>query len=147
MGKEHLVNEFVVGVDDSHTARKAAAAAAELASETGDPLHVVMCVDRKARNITVGGETFHLDSVNDAQHYLTSLKLSLGAASVTNSVRFDDPAGALCEEAERLDARMIVVGNRRVKGASRVLGSVAVDVIRKAPCAVLVVNTTGGDDD
>jgi nucleotide-binding universal stress UspA family protein len=48
----------------------------------------------------------------------------------------------LCEEAERLDARTIVVGNRRVQGISRVLGSVASDVTRQAPCAVLIANTS-----
>ena len=38
---------------------------------------------------------------------------------------------------------MIVVGNRRVQGVSRVLGSIASDVLRRAPCDVLIVNTTG----
>ena len=37
---------------------------------------------------------------------------------------------------------MIVVGNRRVQGATRVLGSIANDVARQAPCNVLIVHTT-----
>jgi nucleotide-binding universal stress UspA family protein len=49
----------------------------------------------------------------------------------------------MCEEARRLGARIIVVGNRRVQGASRVLGSIASDVAKQAPCDVLIVNTTG----
>jgi nucleotide-binding universal stress UspA family protein len=49
----------------------------------------------------------------------------------------------LCEEATRLEARAIVVGNRRVQGMSRVLGSVAADVTRQAPCDVVVANTCG----
>ena len=48
----------------------------------------------------------------------------------------------LCAEAVRLDASTIVVGNRRVQGASRLLGSVAVSVLRSAPCDVLIAQTT-----
>ena len=36
-----------------------------------------------------------------------------------------------------------IVGNRRVQGVSRILGSVAMDVARAAPCNVLIVHTTG----
>ena len=46
------------------------------------------------------------------------------------------------DEAARIDASMIVVGNRRVQGKARVLGSIATDVTRTAPCDVLVVDTT-----
>jgi nucleotide-binding universal stress UspA family protein len=53
-----------------------------------------------------------------------------------------DPADALCAEAERLQADMIVVGSVRTQGIGRVLGSVANDVLRQAPCAVLVAKTT-----
>jgi nucleotide-binding universal stress UspA family protein len=49
----------------------------------------------------------------------------------------------MCEEARRLEARMIVVGNRRVQGAARVLGSIASDVAKHAPCDVYIANTTG----
>ena len=136
------MNEILIGVDESDTARKAASTAAKLASETGCTLHIVMCVDRKARNISVGGDTWHIDSVGSAETYLASLELGISPPSVTHSVSFDDPAHALCAEAERLNARMIVVGNRRVQGASRVLGSVAIDVVRRAPCDVLVANTS-----
>ena len=136
------MNEIVIGVDESDTARKAASTAATLASETGCTLHIVMCVNRKAENITVGGDTWHIDSVATAESYLASLELGINSPTVTHSVSFDDPATALCDEAKRLDARMIVVGNRRVRGAARVLGSVAIDVVRHAPCDVLVANTS-----
>ena len=49
----------------------------------------------------------------------------------------------MCKEAAELDALMIVVGNRRVQGVSRVLGSIANDVLKQAPCDVLIANTTG----
>jgi len=48
----------------------------------------------------------------------------------------------MCDEATRLEARTIVVGNRRVQGVTRVLGSIAADVTKHAPCDVLIANST-----
>lgn len=140
---DRLVDEIVVGVEQSDTSRRAAAIAGKIASEGHNTLHIVMCVDRSAENISVGGDTWHEDSVAGAEQFISSLELGLTPPDVTHSITFDDPAKCLCAEAERLDARMIVVGNRRVQGAARVLGSVAIDVVRHAPCDVLVANTTG----
>jgi nucleotide-binding universal stress UspA family protein len=53
----------------------------------------------------------------------------------------DEPADALCAEAERLGASIIVVGNKRVQGMARVLGSVAAEVARHAPCHVFIAHT------
>lgn len=61
---------------------------------------------------------------------------------LTTAVQTGDPATVMCDEAERLGASMIVVGNRRVQTAGRVLGSVATNVARHATCDVLIVNTT-----
>jgi nucleotide-binding universal stress UspA family protein len=47
----------------------------------------------------------------------------------------------LVDEAARLNADLIVVGNVRMQGPSRVLGSVGSHVLRHAPCDVLVVKT------
>jgi nucleotide-binding universal stress UspA family protein len=136
------VNEIVVGVNESDTAYRAAQAAARLASEADAELHVVMCVDRSTKVLHVSGETWHIDSVAEAEQYVASLAGELAPPKVSHTISFDDPVKALCSAAEKLDARMIVVGNRRVQGAGRVLGSVALDVLRKAPCDVLVANTT-----
>lgn len=52
------------------------------------------------------------------------------------------PADVLVEEAERLGAALIVVGNRRVQGPTRVLGAIATSVAHRAPCDVYIVKTT-----
>ena len=135
------MNEIVVGVNESETARRAAEAAAQLAAETGSGLHIVMCVDRGAKNLHVGGESWHVDSVGEAEQFVASLAIGLKPPSVSHTISFDSPADALCAVAADRDARMIVVGNRRVQGASRVLGSVAIDVLRHAGCDVLVAHT------
>ena len=138
------MDDIVVGVDRSDSARRAALTAAGLASAYRTNLHVVMCVERRAPvEVGVGGERFRADWLADAEQFLADLVRTLPHDSTTNGVGIGDPATTLCEEAQRLNARAIVVGNRRVQGASRVLGSVAGDVTRRASCDVLVANTTG----
>ena len=134
---------IIVGVDQSETARRAAFAAAKIAAACGSPLHVVMAVSRgKSGEVAVGAsDRWHLDWLSSAEQFLDALVGELPTSPVTRAVSLHDPATAMCEEAERLEATMIVVGNRRVQGASRLLGAVATDVARRAPCDVLIANT------
>ena len=53
-----------------------------------------------------------------------------------------DPAKALLTVANEVGADLIVVGNKGMRGAGRILGSVPNAVAHKAPCSVLIVNTT-----
>ncbi|MEO7370636.1 MAG: universal stress protein, partial [Ilumatobacteraceae bacterium] len=62
-------------------------------------------------------------------------------APITYAVVMSDPASGLVDEATRLEASTIVVGNKRVQGAARVLGSIAGDVAKRAPCNVMIVHT------
>lgn len=138
------MNEIIVGVDDRDTSRKAAERAAQVALSLGQPLHLVMAVkDGVSLGIHVGGDDYHVDWVTSASQFLEELRTEIGAVEATYSLGGKDPAKSLCDEAERLEASMIVVGNRRVQGAQRILGSIAADVVRHAPCDVLVVHTTG----
>jgi nucleotide-binding universal stress UspA family protein len=138
------VNEIVVGVDESQTARRAAETAAGLAADMGVSLHMVMCISGSAQDVAVGGEHVHLDPAERAQAFLASLRFEVTPAEISTHVSFDDPAAEICAEARRIGAQVIVVGNRRVQGISRILGSVAIHVTRYAPCDVLIANTTGG---
>lgn len=139
------MDEIIVGVDASSTAASAARTASELASRCDRTLHVVMAIPKHTSSeVKSGTDTWHVDSVAEAEQSLASIVSGLGAnGPVTKAVVVDDPAKALCAEAERLDAAMIVVGNRRVRGIARVLGAVATDVTRNAPCDVLIANTLG----
>ncbi len=138
------MESIIVGVDRTETARRAAFAAAKLASAFGRALHVVMAVNgRSTKEVAVGGsDRWHVDSLSTAEQFLDALIGELPTTPITRAVSLKDPATALCEEADRLDARVIVVGNRRVQGVARVLGAVATDVARRAPCDVLIANTT-----
>ena len=138
------MNEIIVGVDGSATARMAAVAAAEMAAKFDRPLHIVMSMTRNTSQEVHGGgsERWHVDSIGVAEDLLKSLAGELKATvPVSHAVVLSDPANALCEEAARLDASIIVVGNKRVQGAARVLGSIAGDVAKRAPCNVFIVHT------
>ena len=139
------MNDIIVGVDRTNTAQTAAHAAAVLAANCGVNLHVITCVrpdvtyepraNRHPRNI---------DSITEAETFLRQLKERLPHDQITSIVGLGDPATNMCDEANRLEARIIVVGNRRVQGAGRVLGSIAADVAKSARCDVLIANTTNG---
>ena len=137
------MNEIVVGVDRSDTARRAAEQAAELAHALDTTLHIVMCVKPgQGVNLAVGSDQFRTDWVTESLQFLDDMKRVLPHDKISRSAVEGDPAKVMCDEARRLDARIIVVGNRRVQGASRVLGSIAMDVAKHSPCDVLIVNTT-----
>lgn len=138
------MNEIIVGVDGSATARMAAEEAVGLAHAYNRPLHIVTSMSRTSSQEVQGGgsERWRIDSVGVAEDTLKALIGELKVkVPVTYAVLRDDPASGLVEEATRLDASVIVVGNKRVQGASRVLGSIAGDVAKRAPCNVLIVNT------
>ena len=141
------MHDVVVGIDRSETASRALARAAEIAAALDLNLHVVTCADRtKSVDFAVGSEHFEADWREDATQFLESAIIRAGVhGSHTTRVGAGDPADFLCAEARRLEARVIVVGNRRVQSVSRVLGTVAADVIKKAPCDVLVAHTNIGD--
>jgi len=139
------VEMVVVGVDGSDTALEAARAAAELAHEVGASLGLIMAISRRQQSTVqgAGGETWTVNSFAAAEEKLKDIggKVRSGVKK-SYSVVEGDPAKCLVAEAERLGADVIVVGNRRVRGAGRVLGAVALEVVRRAPCAVHIVKTT-----
>lgn len=142
------MHDVVVGIDRSETASRALARAAEIAAALDMNLHVVTCADRtKSVDFTVGSDHFQADWREDATQFMESAIIRAGVHGPhTTRVGAGDPAEFLCAEARRLDARVIVVGNRRVQSMSRVLGAVASDVIKKAPCDVLVAHTAIRDE-
>lgn len=137
------MNDIVVGIDRSETAASAAAIGAEMASALGVNLHLVTCADESGSSgPTAGSHRAQADPLADAELFLHDAARQFAHDQVTCTVRSGSPATVLCDEARRLDARMIVVGNRRVQGDSRVLGSVGREVLTRADCDVLIVDTT-----
>jgi len=139
---------ILVGVDGSDSSRKAATVAAQLASSTGAALHVLTAVDPRSHGAQAEpgrpfDDTRSLTPGEAAEAIAAEVAGSLGSVvpHVESSPIQGKPAEALVEEAKRLGADLIVVGNRRVQGIGRILGSVASDVSQHAPCDVYIVKT------
>jgi nucleotide-binding universal stress UspA family protein len=136
---------YVIGTDGSETAARAAKRAGELALATGAKVHVVCAYSKSggATTIRVGSDEFAASSLSTAEQVADQQAATFRAQGVeaTSSALDDKPADALISEAERLEAELIIVGNRRMQGVSRLLGSVANEVAHNAPCDVLVVKT------
>ncbi|MHC6228924.1 universal stress protein [Arthrobacter sp. MMS24-T111] len=138
---------IVVGVDGSATAKKAAESAKDLAAALGSSLHVVSAFDSdKTEVFGSGSDRWIVSDADAAEQVARTVAESLGRdITVTYSAARGRPADALIKEALRVDARMIVVGNRRMHGIGRVLGSVANSVAHNAPCDVYIANTYDAD--
>ncbi|MBT2567471.1 universal stress protein [Arthrobacter sp. ISL-85] len=138
---------IVVGVDGSETAKKAAESARDLAAGLGASLHVVSAFDSDRTEVFgSGSDRWIVSDADAAEQVARTVAESLGReVTVTYSAARGRPADALIKEAGRMDARIIVVGNRRMHGIGRVLGSVANSVAHNAPCDVYIANTYDAD--
>ena len=143
-----MFERIVVGTDGSETATKALKSAAKLAAQSGAELHIVSGYHSKSLRVTGAGagvEGWMVSSVDQVAGILSD------AADVARSEKVEiethneegDPAKALVTIAKKVEADLVVVGNRGMQGLKRfVLGSVPNDVAHKAPCAVLILKTT-----
>ncbi|AOY74273.1 universal stress protein UspA (plasmid) [Arthrobacter sp. ZXY-2] len=136
----------VVGVDGSATARKAAEVAHSLAAALNVPLLVTSAFDNdRVEERQSGADKFVLSAAGDAekaaQDTVRALRSKGNGITVSHSVVRGKPAEALLKEATRVNAQLIVVGNRRMRGIGRLLGSVANSVAHSATCDVYIANT------
>jgi nucleotide-binding universal stress UspA family protein len=136
-----MTNLIVVGTDGTDTAALAGRRAAELARDTGARLHVTSAYAAEAP-VSLADGTTKTES-EDAEDVARELAASLSdvVSEVSHSAVQGTPADGLVKEATRLEADLIVVGNKRVQGFARVLGSVAAGVAHHAPCDVYIVHT------
>lgn len=138
---------ILVGVDGSDSSRKAANVAAELAASTGATLHVLTAVDPHRQTSPDDqdrlGDVRVLSPGEAAEAIAAEIAGTLTGVTphIESSPIQGKPGQALVEEAKRLGADLIVVGNRRVQGIGRILGSVASEVSQHAPCDVYIVKT------
>lgn len=135
---------IVVGVDGTGTASKAARTARELAVAMGATLHVVAAYEDD-RTGTVSRESDKW-MVSDAGR-AAAVARKTAEEIITDNLQIESfavngaPAEALIKHAEGSSAAIIVVGNKRMRGLQRVLGSVANKVAHNAPCDVHIVKT------
>lgn len=149
---------ILTGVDNSDTALRAAEKAASLAAAFRAELHVMSAFIVKTNETvqslhseneyavrTQSYNTLVARHANEAEHTASAVAAGLrrdfpGLTIISKSIE-GSPGAALIGEAERLGAEVIVVGNRRVQGPARVLGSIARTVASEANCDLYVVHT------
>lgn len=137
---------IIVGVDGNSTSMKAARVAADLAKSLGKTLRVVTAfgVD-KTEKVEIGNDEWFLSTADEAERVAQRVaeELKVSGVQTEYTSNMGKPADVLLEEATRLNADLIVVGNVRMQGLARVLGSVANAVSHNAPCDVYIVKTEG----
>jgi len=144
-----MFKKIVVGADDSPTAADAVGTAMTLAKLCGAELHIVTAYRperaRPPREEGLPEELRYSLTTHPADRLLEQL------AAMARTVALDpivhaaaaEPADALTTIAAQEQADLIVVGNKGMKGVRRALGSIPNDVAHRAPCSVLIVDTTG----
>jgi nucleotide-binding universal stress UspA family protein len=136
---------IVVGVDGSEPAAQAALTAARLASALGAELRVMSAYGRFEVERIQDDRELSFSTAEDAHlvsdRVVARIRALHPEIEIASQAAAGKPAEALLSVAETVDAELIVVGNKRVQGATRILGSIASEIARKAPCDVYVAHT------
>lgn len=139
-----MAGTIIVGVDGNSTSMKAARVAAHLAKSLGSTLRVVTAFgEDRTEKVEIGSDEWFLSTADEAERVarIVADELKLTGVKTEYSSAQGKPAEVLIDEAKRSDADLIVVGNVRMQGIKRVLGSVANAVSHNAPCDVYIVKT------
>lgn len=142
-----VFGRVLVGIDGSEESREAARQAATL---TGGSLTLLAAYD--IASALVGGTGLGVPAYYDedlqresATAAVQQAQQDVQAASSTGKIVRGVAWDALIDEAERAEDTLIVVGSRGVgRMAGIVMGSVATEIVHKAPCSVLVARKRSG---
>jgi nucleotide-binding universal stress UspA family protein len=148
-----MFGRIVVGTDGSNTASHAVGEAIELAKQSGSRLDIITAFEpipaerlRQEGKVDVPGDVQYAFNPNEDAN--VTLDNAAGPArnegiEVQTHAREGDPADAILDVAEEINADLIVVGNKGMTGAKRfLLGSVPNKISHHAPCDVMIVRTT-----
>jgi len=147
-----IFKRIIVGTDGSETAGEAVRQAAEIAKLSGADLEVVCAAEpiparrsdakKSAAPDDVSYEFGQREDANFALEAAARIAAEVGVKTRPHPME-GDPADAILDVAEQIDADLIVVGNKGMTGAKRyLLGSVPNKVSHHAPCSVFIARTT-----
>ena len=148
-----MYTSIVVGTDGTSTANSAVTSAIGLAQATGARLHVVCAYNTAQASTAVaaaaGLATIGVEEIDRGarEHTFSVLDDAKGRAAaagvdIATHACIGSPAESIITVAEDERADLIVVGNRGMQGARRVLGSVPNHISHHSPCSILIVRTT-----
>jgi nucleotide-binding universal stress UspA family protein len=129
-----MFGRIVVGVAKAERGERAVEVAMDLAERYGAELHLVMAFDRGAKDVDSPAR-------KAAEGFLQALRREAPVEAHVHAMP-GDPADTVLLVAAEVGADLIVVGNRGMGGAGRILGSVPNSVAHKAPCSVLIADTS-----
>ncbi len=145
------MNKIVVGTDGSPSSMKAVAEAVRLAGATGAALHIA-CAVRTPQDLLIMNPMGTPISADWAEQALADATAAVAraaevarqaGASAEGQVLTGEPAGALIGFVEEINADLLVLGSKGMKGPARfLLGSVPNRCAHHAPCSVMIVRTT-----
>jgi nucleotide-binding universal stress UspA family protein len=145
-------NPIVVGTDGSAGAQRAVDRAGDLAQALQADVHVLCSYPSASPGpwMAAAGGLAIAEAASTANAQERAEEIVARAAERLNRrgipsrthVCGGDPAASLITIAADVHAQMIVVGNRGMSGARRVLGSVPNSVSHHARCSVLIVETS-----
>jgi nucleotide-binding universal stress UspA family protein len=130
---------IIVGYDGSDPARRALERVADLA-RNGDAVTVVSAVPLRVNSL--GPVRPESAEVQESERELDEAAAVLATRGIfcRRFSEWGNPADVIIDEANELDADLIVVGSTGKNVIERhVLGSVSSDLVHRAPCDVLVV--------
>jgi nucleotide-binding universal stress UspA family protein len=142
----------IVAVDGSDIALEAATKGLELLGRPDDAVIVTVISASDPMLVTgtgtAGGtmsaeefDQYESARTTEGQALLAEAARALGMTAAQTRLLEGDPARALCEVADELSARAIVIGSRgRGNVARALLGSVSDHVVRNAPCPVVITS-------
>jgi nucleotide-binding universal stress UspA family protein len=148
-----MFEHIVAGTDGSARARQVVSTAAALAKAHGARLHLVRAY-RTSATVTAAASAVDLmgsaivadqDLADEVTHALLELRDQLARTGIDVETYpcCGGAADALLSVADHQSADLIVVGNKGMHGARRVLGSIPNTIAHQAACAVLIVPTDG----
>jgi nucleotide-binding universal stress UspA family protein len=139
---------IVVGTDGSSTASAAVRRAVELAAAEGASLHVVTAYRPKAgrdENALPEGLRWKTSPGEVAEQTARAAAEEAAGAGVEVECHSypGDPADILVDVADRVGADLLVIGNKGMRGAGRmVIPSIPNRVSHRAKCDILLVDTS-----
>ena len=141
-----MYQNIVVGTDGSERATMAVEHAAALARLCGGRLHLVQGCGSPVMSVPMYGDAVpvdHHEVVQACEAELEPLAARIRTTGVEVDLHVVSASGhsAVCDVADTIDADLIVIGNRGMTGARRLLGSVPTSITHHAQCSVLIVHT------
>jgi nucleotide-binding universal stress UspA family protein len=135
----------IVGANESETASKAVERAGEVAARMDARLVVVTAYGfDEVTEVGIGGDRFRISTAAQASEFAETTAARLSASygvDASGVASAGKPEKVILDAAAQFAASIIFVGNVRMQGAGRLLGSVANHIAHHAPCDVFIVKT------